>query len=79
MSQVSNEQFRNAMARVAGVVTVVTTTMNDRHHATTVSAFASLSADPPMVMLALSYDSSLLAMIRETQRFGVNVLSEEPI
>ncbi|NIJ11539.1 flavin reductase (DIM6/NTAB) family NADH-FMN oxidoreductase RutF [Saccharomonospora amisosensis] len=43
-------------------------------HGTTVSAFASLSMDPPMVLVALDRHSALLAVLRRTRRFGVNVL-----
>jgi flavin reductase (DIM6/NTAB) family NADH-FMN oxidoreductase RutF len=39
-----------------------------------VSAFASLSMKPPMVLVALDRASNLLALVRESRRFGVNVL-----
>lgn len=43
-------------------------------HGTTVSAFASLSMVPPMVLVALDRSSDLLALLRRTGGFGVNVL-----
>lgn len=67
--------FREAMAHVCTPVTVITTFDGDRPHGTTVSAFMSLSMGPPMVAVALDGDSELLALIRESERFGVNVLA----
>ena|ERR1700712_3868295 len=66
--------FRQVMASVATPVTVVTTLLDGVPHGTTVSAFASLSMDPPMIMVALDRGSDLLARIRQTRRFGINVL-----
>jgi len=73
---VSGEEFKQAMSGLAGAVAVVTTSGPDGHHATTVSALCSLSLDPPMVMLALANDSSLLSKARTSRRLGVNVLAD---
>lgn len=66
--------FRAAMGAVATPVSVVTTTLG-APHGTTVSAFASLSLDPPMVLVSLQHDSDLLALIVRSARFGLNVLA----
>jgi flavin reductase (DIM6/NTAB) family NADH-FMN oxidoreductase RutF len=66
--------FREVMAGVATAVSVVTAIADGRPHGTTVSAFASLSMNPPMVLVALDRGSQLLARVRECGRFGVNVL-----
>ena len=71
---VSSTAFRDAMAEVCSPVTVVTTLHDGVAHGTTVSAFASLSLDPPMVTVALDHGSELLAKVRQTGRLGVNVL-----
>lgn len=71
----STESFREAMAHVCTPVAVVTTFAGGRAHGTTVSAFMSLSMCPPMVAVALDNDSELLALIRTSNRFGINVLS----
>lgn len=68
------DDFRAAMAAVASPVAVVTTLTGDLPHGTTVSAFTSLSMDPPMVLVSLARTSALLHRIRDTRRFGVNVL-----
>ncbi|RZB16065.1 flavin reductase [Streptomyces sp. F001] len=70
----AQQAFRDAMATVASPVAVVTAMNGRRPHGTTVSAFASLSLTPPMVMVSLDTRSHLLAIIRRTGRFGLNVL-----
>lgn len=71
---VSDALFRQAMASVATPVSVVTTTEGDTPYGTTVSAFASLSRNPPMALAALDENSGLLAVLRRTNRFALNVL-----
>ncbi|MCW2694929.1 MAG: putative oxidoreductase [Modestobacter sp.] len=68
------DRFREVMAGVATPVSVVTSMADGLPHGTTVSAFASLSMDPPMVLVSLDRGSDLLALVRESGRFGVNVL-----
>jgi len=63
------------MARVCTPVAVVTTIYDGRPHGTTVSAFTSLSLAPPMILVSLDVRSDLLALVRRTQRFGLNVLA----
>lgn len=74
---VGRDAFREALSSVPTGLTVVTTMNGDgRPHGTTVSAFSSLSLDPPLVLVALDRGSDLLAQLRGTGRFGVNVLAE---
>jgi flavin reductase (DIM6/NTAB) family NADH-FMN oxidoreductase RutF len=68
------DSFRNVMARVATAISVITSMTDGAPHGTTVSAFASLSMRPPMVMVSLDRGSELLSVIRESGRFGVNIL-----
>jgi flavin reductase (DIM6/NTAB) family NADH-FMN oxidoreductase RutF len=68
------DAFRGAMGNVAAPVSVVTTYDGTRPHGTTVSAFASLSMDPPMLLVSLMAGSHLLSLLHEGTRFGVNVL-----
>src|ERR1700757_1420365 len=67
--------FRDTLARVPTPVTVVTSHVDRRPHGTTVSAFSSLSLEPPMILVSLDQNSDLLKIIQETGRFGVNVLA----
>ena len=68
------EAFRKVMAGVATPVSVVTAFRDGSPHGTTVSAFASLSMSPPMLLVALDRRSDLLARLAPGLRFGVNVL-----
>ncbi|MEU5637903.1 flavin reductase [Streptomyces rishiriensis] len=52
-STVSLQAFRDALATVASPVAVVTAMDGPCPHGTTVSAFASLSLTPPMVLVSL--------------------------
>lgn len=69
--------FREVMAGVCTPVSVVTAFDGNRPHGTTVSAVASLSMNPPMVLVALDRESDLLHLVRDSGRFGVNVLNSE--
>src|ERR1700723_3238907 len=73
--QVDATVFRDTLARVPTPVTVVTSHVDRRPHGTTVSAFSSLSLEPPMILVSLDQRSDLLKIIQETGRFGVNVLA----
>ncbi|MEU6729364.1 flavin reductase family protein [Nonomuraea wenchangensis] len=77
VSAVTAEEFRRVMSSVCTPVSVVTAFDDRRPHGTTVSAFASLSLAPPMVLVALDLGSDLLQIIRRTRRFGLNVLSAD--
>ncbi|MDV7241126.1 MULTISPECIES: flavin reductase family protein [Rhodococcus] len=68
-------EFREVMAGVCTPVAVVTAMDGTRPHGTTVSAFASLSMRPPMVLISLDRGSALLTVVRQTGRFGVNIMS----
>lgn len=72
---VDAEAFRDSMARVCAPVTIVATVGFDGPYATTVSAFTSLSLDPPMVIVSLGKQSTLLSHVRTSRRISVNVLA----
>ena len=75
---VSFESFAETFSQVPQAVTVVTTKNGDESaHGTTVSAICSLSADPPLLLVALDRSSELLKQLRKTRRFGVNLLSAD--
>jgi flavin reductase (DIM6/NTAB) family NADH-FMN oxidoreductase RutF len=74
MSETLSDRFRDVMAGVATPVTVVTAMAQGDPRGTTVSAFASLSMTPPMIMVALDRSSALLNVLRSSPTFGVNVL-----
>lgn len=69
--------FRNALGRFATGVCVVTAVGADGVPAgLTVSAFASLSLTPPLVLFCLDKATKRLEVFRESGAFGISVLSE---
>jgi flavin reductase (DIM6/NTAB) family NADH-FMN oxidoreductase RutF len=65
----------NAWANVAAPVAVITLRdENGKCHATTVTAFTSISFDPPVLMVALAHASSFLARVDEDTRMALSVL-----
>src|ERR1035437_821050 len=71
---IDQQRFRDLMAGVCAPVTVVTTMADGAPFGATVSSFASLSLDPPLVSVAFDRASTLLGQIQSAGRFGVNVL-----
>ncbi len=45
----------------------------------TVTAFASVSADPPTVLVSLDSEATAAHAISETQRFGISILAEDQL
>lgn len=66
--------FIEAMSRCVTGVTVVTTDGPSGRFGQTVSASASVSADPPMVLVCINRRSPIRAVILEHGAFGVNAL-----
>lgn len=74
---IDSRSFRNAMACFASGITVVTTSTPDgRKLGLTVSAFSSLSLEPPLVLVCLDKRTSDIEDFRAGY-FGVNVLRED--
>jgi flavin reductase (NADH) len=71
----NTDEFRDAMARWPSGVTIVACRTDDRIVATTVSAFTSLSLHPPMVLVALSPNATVLPFLSPGTDFGVSVLA----
>lgn len=66
--------FRNAMRRVASSVTIVSSGRADAARGITVTAFSSLSVDPPAVLICVNRTSEIHRTILDTRAFCVNVL-----
>jgi len=76
---VDRDAFLAAMRQVAATVTVVTTDGLAGRAGATVSAFSSLSADPPSVLVCLRTDSRIARAVIENGAFCVNVLPEDAV
>ncbi len=69
-----DQDFRDAMRRLAGSVTVVTVDFSGERHGTTATAVTSLSMTPPSLLVCFNRDSRLHAMLSAAERFCVNLL-----
>jgi flavin reductase (DIM6/NTAB) family NADH-FMN oxidoreductase RutF len=75
---ISKDEFRAALSRFPSGVTVVTTKDRDgRFHGITVSAFASLSLEPPMILVCIEKTTGSHYAFHESEFFVVNILNEE--
>ena len=70
------DAFRAVLGRFASGVTIVTVrSVGGRDYGMTVSAFSSVSLDPPLVMVCVGDDASLRPMMAEAEHFGVSILA----
>jgi flavin reductase (DIM6/NTAB) family NADH-FMN oxidoreductase RutF len=69
--------FIAAMRRVANSVTVVTTDGLLGRHGATVSAFSSVSADPPAMLICLRAASRIASLVTGNGQFCINVLNHD--
>jgi 3-hydroxy-9,10-secoandrosta-1,3,5(10)-triene-9,17-dione monooxygenase reductase component len=69
-------EFAEAMSALASGVVLVTCRVGDRPWGLTVTAFASVSAHPPTVLVSLASVTTSVPAIRASGRFGVSVLAE---
>ncbi len=65
------------MRRFATGVAVVTTTLNGHIHGFTANAFASVTADPPTVLICVNRNAHAHPLISASARFCVNILAAE--
>ncbi|GII85882.1 flavin reductase [Sphaerisporangium siamense] len=69
--------FKAAARTFPSGVTVVATRHRERVLAKTVSAFTTLSLDPPLISAAVGNDSPLIGLARDSGALGVSVLRDD--
>ena len=70
------DTFRSVLGRFASGVTVVTACDAEGHdHGMTVSAFCSLSLEPPLVLVCIDRTASMFPALGTATAFAVNILS----
>ncbi|MDH3201403.1 MAG: flavin reductase family protein [Myxococcales bacterium] len=72
---IDHERFREVLRNWASGVTVVTTRAGDKIHGMTVSAFSSVSANPPLVLVCANQASTTHGVIEQGGLFTVNILA----
>ena len=71
---ISGEDFRLAMRRLAGGVSIISGAGPDGPLAVTATAVTSLTAEPPSVVCCLNRSLQLETAVKDTGRFAVNML-----
>jgi flavin reductase (DIM6/NTAB) family NADH-FMN oxidoreductase RutF len=71
---ISAERYKDVLRLWASGVTVVTTRVGGVPHGITVSSFASLSLDPPLVLVCVEKRTRSHAAIAAERCFGVHIL-----
>jgi flavin reductase (DIM6/NTAB) family NADH-FMN oxidoreductase RutF len=69
--------MRDTLRFWASGVSVVTTAGSQRRAGMTVSAFNSLSLDPPCILVCLYKDTTTAQLVRETGHFAISILGED--
>jgi flavin reductase (DIM6/NTAB) family NADH-FMN oxidoreductase RutF len=68
--------FRSLLGRFATGVTVITATdSSGRNHGMTVSAFCSLSLEPPLVLMCIDRTATMFDLLTTGSGFTVNILA----
>jgi len=74
---VSTESFRQILGSFATGVTIVTMKNHEGVHGLTVSAFTSVSLEPPLILICIKKDGSTHTYVAGTDAFVVNILSAD--
>ncbi len=75
--KLSAAEFRRAMGQFATGVTIITVDLDREVHGMTANAFASVSLDPPLVLVCVDHSTRTHAHLHARKRFGINVLCED--
>ena len=77
--EVSADDFRNAMRRLTGGVSVITAGQGRDISGMTVTSVTSLSVEPPALIVAVNRSASSWPLIRRYGFFGVNILGADQL
>jgi flavin reductase len=73
----NSSDFRRAMGCFATGVTIITVDLSGEVHGMTANAFASVSLDPPLVLVCVDKRTITHTHLHAKKRFGINVLGED--
>jgi flavin reductase (DIM6/NTAB) family NADH-FMN oxidoreductase RutF len=77
--EASSGDFRNAMRRLTGGVSVITAGIGWDISGMTVTSASSLSVDPPALIVSINREASSWPLVRRYGFFGVNILTSDQI
>jgi 3-hydroxy-9,10-secoandrosta-1,3,5(10)-triene-9,17-dione monooxygenase reductase component len=76
VTETLQQRYRQVIGRFATGVTVITTQDGERLAGMTASAVASLSLEPPLLLVCISNRLPTHRALEQSRQFGVNVLGE---
>lgn len=77
---ISHETFRDALRHFPAGVTIVTIAAGGERHGLTVSAFASISPAPPLIMVAIDHKHHAHTLLQQPgATFAVNILGADQV
>jgi flavin reductase (DIM6/NTAB) family NADH-FMN oxidoreductase RutF len=77
--EISSGDFRSAMRRLAGGVSVITVGQGSDITGMTVTSVSSLSVDPPTLIVSINRESSSWPLLKRHGFFGVNILTADQL
>ena len=78
-AEVTASDFRNAMRKLTGGVSVITAGKGRDISGMTVTSVSSLSVEPPSLIVSLNRESSSWPLVKRYGFFGVNILTSDQI
>ena len=69
------DTFKRVLGSWASGVTIVTSRHGELQHGMTASAFSSVSADPPQILICANRDSNTHTVIERSRCFSVSILA----
>jgi flavin reductase (DIM6/NTAB) family NADH-FMN oxidoreductase RutF len=73
---VSVAEFRSVLSLWPSGVTLVSSCLGGEHRVITVSAFSSVSLEPPLVLVCVNNESSALSTILQSGAISINLLAQ---
>ena len=73
--ETTSNQYKSSLRSLASSVSIVTMLEGQRKHGLTISAFISLSLDPPLIGVAIDQNHSAHDIIASSGKFALNVLN----
>ncbi|SMH38041.1 flavin reductase family protein [Mesorhizobium australicum] len=77
ISEIDPDCFRTILRSAAASVVVITTCADGELHGMTATAFSSVSADPPSVLIVVNRTTRSHSRLLRSGRFAINVLAED--
>jgi flavin reductase (DIM6/NTAB) family NADH-FMN oxidoreductase RutF len=71
------QQFRDALAKFATGVTIMTVNGSNGPVGVTINSFASVSLDPPLVLWSMAKSSARLQSFQDADQYAIHILRED--